>query len=132
MSPHWLKKLPNLGLDFWLTLPLIGVLFWFGGELLSERVFSLPEQVNEESEELQANTRTRVQLSFAVLMILVQIDNNQGFTEVEVKTNDANVKELDFVFPVTEFEQVETAIAQELNLPIEDVRTLARYQVINE
>lgn len=129
---NWFKKLPDLGYDFWLALPLIGAFFWFGGELLSDRVLSLPEKTAEETEELQANTRTRVQLSFAVLMILVQIDMEQGFTEVEVKTNDANVKELDFVFAVTEFEAVEMAIARELNLSLEEVRMLARYQIIEK
>lgn len=126
---HWLQTFPNLGLDFWLALPLVGIIFWGGGNFLSNQVFSLPRDT---AEDLEANARTRVQLSFSVLVILVYINQERGFTEIEVKTDDANVKELDFVFPFTKFEQVEAAIAQELNLSLEEVRSLARYQMVNE
>lgn len=125
-SPRWLQRASNLNLDFWLLLPTLALAFWVGGEVISNQVLSRPYDIVTE---IEANQRTQIQLSFTVQVIQVLIDKNLDLTQVKVKTNDSELKKLEFEFPVTEFEQVEQAIAKELGLPQEDVRRLARYQV---
>lgn len=125
---RWLQKLPYIGLEFWLALPILGIAFLVGAKPLSDQVLS---RSYDTTDELEANTQTRVNFSFDVLVIQVQIYPSQGFTEVEVKTNDYQLKNLEFQFATTEFVELEQAIAQELGLSLEDVRKLARYKVVN-
>lgn len=125
-SPRWLQKLHSLGLEFWLPLPLLGIAFWVGGGILTDKVLSRPYgTVNK----LQADTQLEVQLSVTVLVIKAEIKKSEGFTRVQVKTTDSALKKLEFEFPVTELSGVEAKIAQELKLSREDVRKLVRYQV---
>jgi hypothetical protein len=122
------QKFFNLNLDFWLFLPILGIAFWMGGEFLTDRVLS---RSYDTTDEVEADTNTQVQLAFNVVLIQVQIDHDLGFTQVEVKTNDSELKKLEFEFSVTQFEQIETILAQELGLSKEDVRKLARYELKN-
>ncbi|WP_036477938.1 hypothetical protein [Myxosarcina sp. GI1] len=124
--PRWLQKASSLNLDFWLLLPILALAFWMGGEVISDRVLSRPHGIVTE---LEANQRTQIELSFTVQVIQVLIDKNRGATQVKIKTNDSELKKLEFEFPTTEFEQVEKAIALELGLSREDVKRLARYQI---
>ncbi|MEW5860814.1 MAG: hypothetical protein AB1861_26155, partial [Cyanobacteriota bacterium] len=110
-SPRWLQVLHSLGLEFWLPLPLLGIIFWVGGGLVTDQALS---RSYDTVDKLQADTQLEVQLSVTLLVIKAEIDKEQGFTEVQVKTTDSTLKKLEFEFPVTEFSQVEAAIAQEL------------------
>lgn len=125
-SPRWLQKLHSLGLEFWLPLPLLGIAFWVGGGILTDKVLSRPYGTVDK---LQADTQLEVQLSVTVLVIKAEIKKSEGFTRVQVKTTDSALKKLEFEFPVTELSGVEAKIAQELKLSREDVRKLVRYQV---
>ncbi|MGF1591158.1 MAG: hypothetical protein ACFCU7_18295 [Pleurocapsa sp.] len=125
-SPRWLQQASNFNLDFWLFLPILALAFWIGGELISDQVLSRPYGIVTE---LKANQRTQTNLSFTVQVIQVLIDKNRGVTQVEVKTNDSQLKKLEFEFLTTEFEQIKKEIAQELGLSQEDVQRLARYQI---
>jgi hypothetical protein len=125
-SPRWLQALRPLWLEFWLPLPLLGILFWLGGNFLTSEVLSRPYSTLSK---LQADTQQEVQLSVNVLTIKAQIERSQGITEVDVKTADPELIRLKFEFPVTEVSQVEAAIAQKLGLSREDVKKLVRYQV---
>lgn len=125
-SPRWSHFLNSLWLEFWLPLPLLGVFFWLGGNLVTDRVLSRPyTTVNT----LQADTQPEVWLSVTVLLIKAEIDKSEGLTLVEVMADDSTLKKLELEFPTTEFERVEALIAQELGLSRETVRRLARYQV---
>jgi hypothetical protein len=126
--PRWLQKPFNLNLDFWLLLPTLALTFWIGGKFVSNRVLSRPYDVVGE---LEADRSTEIRLSFTVKEIQVLIDQNKGLTEVEVKTDDSQLKKLEFEFPTTEFEQIEKAIARELGLSRDNVKKLARYQLDN-
>lgn len=126
--PRWCKALNVLWLEFWLPLPLLGVSFWLAGSLLTEQVLSRPYSIVNT---LQANAQRKVQLSVTVLVITAEIDKSEGVTKVELKTAESTLKTLEFEFPVTEFNQVETNIAQELGLSRTEVRKLVRYQVKN-
>jgi hypothetical protein len=126
--PRWLQSLRPLWLEFWLPLPLLGIIFWFGGNVVTSQVLSRPySTVNK----LQADTQQEVQLTVTVLVIKAEIEKNEGLTSVEVKTADPELTRLKFEFPVTEVSQVEAMIAQKLGLSREDVKKLVRYQVKN-
>jgi hypothetical protein len=68
--------------------------------------------------DLQAGTQMEVQLAVNVLGILAEIDKEQGFTKVEVKTANSVLKQLEFELPVTDLSLVKAAITQELGLSL--------------
>ncbi len=126
-SPHWLNVLNSLGLEFWLPLPLLGLTFWVGSNLVTNQVLSRPYST---AAQLQAKEQLLpVQISFNVLAIEAEIKPEEGFTKVEVETTNSAIKELKFEFPVTELSQAEAVIAQELKLSPEKVRGLIRYRL---
>ncbi len=127
-SPRWWQALRPLWLEFWLPLPLLGIIFWLGGSFVTNQVLSRPYSTVTK---LQADTQQQVQLSVTVLVIKAQIERSEGLTKVEVKTADPELKKLEFEFPVTQVNQVEAMVAQKLRLPREDVRKLVRYQIKN-
>lgn len=120
-----LVGLYSLGLEFWLLLPLLGLVFWVGGGFVTAQMLSRsynPKAYLQIDRQLPGRSRT-------VVLITVQIYKHLGFSRVEVKTKDSALKELEFQFPVTEFNQLEVAIAQELGLSSDYVRKLVRYQI---
>lgn len=125
-SPHWLNVLNSLGLELWLSLPLLGLTFWLGTSLVTNQVLSLPYTTTAQ---LQTKEQLPVQIAFNVLAIEAEIKPEEGFTKVEVETTNSAIKELKFEFPVTELSQAEAAIAQELKLSPEKVRGLIRYRI---
>lgn len=125
-SPHWLNVLNSLGLELWLPLPLLGLTFWLGSGLVTDRVLSRPYST---AAQLQTKEQLPVQIRFNVLAIEAEIKPEEGFTKVEVETTNSAIKELKFEFPVTELSQAEAAIAQELKLSPEKVRGLIRYRI---
>jgi hypothetical protein len=122
---QWIK---NFGLEFWLPLPLLAIAFWVGGEVLTNQVLSKPYGTENK---LQADTQLEVHFSVNVAMIRVTIDQPEEISLVEVRTTDSVLKKLEFEFPVTDASQLETLIAQELRLPLNNVRNLVRYEIIN-
>ncbi|WP_414562268.1 MULTISPECIES: hypothetical protein [unclassified Anabaena] len=121
---RWLKPLNFLGWEFWLPLPVLGIVFWSSGNLVVEKVLSRPyNTVNK----LQTDTRPEFHLSIHLLMIRAEIDRHRGISEVIVKTTDSNTR--NFQVPVTDISLLETAIAQELGMSIDHVRKIVRYQI---
>lgn len=123
---QWLKILKSLGLEFWLTLPLLGIAFWVGGGLVTDRILS---RSYESKELLQANTKLKGKSAKVVLAIKVEINYTQRISKVRVKTANSALKQLEFEFHVTDVKQIETAISHELGLPLEQIRLLVHYQV---
>jgi len=134
LQPRWLQVLSSLGPELWLPLPLLGLLFWIGGGGLTERVLNRPYNPKVQ---LQAGVQPQVRRSITllptarVLSINVVVQNSQGLSQVTVNPTNSPLKALVFEFPVTEFDQVEVAIAQTLGWPLEKVRSLVHYQVEN-
>ena len=126
IRPRWLQALRSLGLEFWLPLPLLGLVFWVGSGLVTEQMLSRSYKTKDR---LQTNTRLKRQPAKTVLSIEVEIKKHQGFSKVNVKTANSALKELEFEFPVTEFSQIEAAIGQELGLSRDRVRKLVHYQI---
>ena len=126
LESRWLRTLKSLGLEFWLTLPLLGIAFWVGGGLVTDRILS---RSYESKELLQANTKLKGKSAKVVLAIKVEINYTQRISKVRVKTANSALKQLEFEFHVTDVNQIETAISRELGLPLEQIRLLVHYQV---
>lgn len=126
MAPRFLQLLHRLGWEFWLPLPVIAALFWVAGHSIAAQVLSRPYQsVNT----LQADTQLDVKLSVTILAMNAKIDRRRGVTEISVKTTDSTLKKLEYEFPATQANQIEAAIAQELELPVTEVRKLINYRI---
>ena len=124
--PRLLQLLYRSGWEFWLPLPVIAVLFWGMGNLIAHQVLSRPYQsINT----LQADTQLDVKLSATVLTINAVIDRRRGVTFLAVKTTDSTLKKLEYEFPTTRSNEIETAIARELEMPIPNVRRLISYRI---
>ena len=123
---RWLRTIKSLGLEFWLPLPLLGVLFWVGGGLLTDYLLS---RSYYNKDKLQVNTQIKKNPAKVVLAIQVKINYNKGISKVKVRTANSTLKQLNFEFYVTEVSQIEAAISRELGLTLEQVRQLVRYQI---
>ncbi|MEH1905778.1 MAG: hypothetical protein V7L04_31465 [Nostoc sp.] len=125
ISKRWLQ---GLGLEFWLPLPLIAVVFWLGCSFLAAQELSRPYSTKKK---LQSDTQLEARVSVNVLLINAAVNRTKRITQVEVETADPILKRLELELPTIEFSQIETTIAQELGLPREDVRKLVRYEVVD-
>lgn len=125
ISKHWLQ---GMGLKFWLPLPLLALFFWFSCSLIADQVLSRPRDTKDK---LQADAQLEIQMSVNVMRIEATIDQSAQMAKVEVQTTESILKKLEFEFPITEMGQVEGAIAQELALSVQDVRRLARYEIVD-
>lgn len=125
---RWLNSLSQLGLEFWLPLPLVAVGIWGGSQWLDRWMLS---QTYATTTQLDAQQQKQVSITMTlnVLSIDAEIDRHGKSTEVTVQTAGSALKQLEFEYPVTEFVQVEQAIAQELNLPPNTIRGLIRYRI---
>ncbi|WP_138506462.1 hypothetical protein [Nostoc sp. PA-18-2419] len=124
ISKRWLQ---GLGLEFWLPLPLVAIVFWFGCSFLAAGEFS---QSYSTEKKLQSDTQLEARLSVNVLLINAAVNRTKRITQVEVETADPILKRLELELPTIEFNQIEATIAQELGLPREDVRKLVRYEIV--
>lgn len=115
----------SLGLEFWMPLPVVAILFWFGGDVVNHQLLSHVYQPNLY---LQTDVPPRIQFSASVLAIEIEINQRLKFTKAIIKTTNSPLKTLELEFPLAEVASVETAIASELNLSVETVRHLSRFQ----
>jgi hypothetical protein len=122
----WMKGLASLGLEFWLPLPLLGMLFWLGGSWTAEWAMSRP-RITEIR--LQASQQMQVQIPVAIVAIEAEIHRNRGFSKVVVKTANPALKKLEYEFRLLEFGQVEAAIARELGLSRTQVQSRIQYEI---
>lgn len=109
-------------------MPLVALLFWLSGTAIARQV--LQSSYNSPNQ-LQADTQLEMKLSVTVLMINAEINQSRKTTTVSIKTTDSNLKRLEYEFLTTEPKQVEALVVQEIGLPVQEVRRLARYRVVN-
>lgn len=119
VSKHWLQ---GMGLRFWLPLPLSALFFWLSCSLIANQVLS---RSYDSKDQLQADAQLDIHVSVNVMMIEATISRAKQIAQVEVRTTESILKTLEFEFPITDIDQVETAIAQELDLSRQVVRKLA-------
>ncbi|WP_407896115.1 hypothetical protein [Scytonema sp. NUACC26] len=111
---HWLQKLHSLKIEFLLPLPLLLIAFGLGGESLTNLLLNRSYST---ANKLQADTHTvKTPIVFNVLVTEAEIEKEQEFTLVELKTTNSLLKKLEFEVPVTELNKVKATIAQELGL----------------
>ncbi|MCU0534271.1 MAG: hypothetical protein MUD14_10290 [Hydrococcus sp. Prado102] len=123
------KTLSSLWLEFWLPLPLLGIIFWVSGNSTIDYIFSRP-YTTANTLKLLADPPTRVNLTLTRLSVTVRIDKVKKLTEVEIQSI-APAQTIKFKFPSTSVEQIEAKIAQELGLSFQEVRKLTRYIIIS-
>ncbi|BAS56901.1 MULTISPECIES: hypothetical protein [Leptolyngbya] len=123
-----IRQVKSIGAEFWLVLALAGILFWLTGSAIASQVlyssYTSPTQ-------LQADTQLEMKLSVTILVIHAEIDQRRKATAVSIKTTDSNLKKLEYEFPMTESRQIESMIAEEIGIPIQEVRKLVRYRIVN-
>lgn len=123
---RWLQA---SGVEFWLPLPFVASAFWIGSNFLMAQELS---QSHTTETKLQADTQLEATVSINILLINAVINRQQKVTLVEVKTAEPILKRLELELPMTEPNQIEEAIAQELQLSRQDVRQLVRYEIVEE
>lgn len=124
MTKRWLKA---SGVEFWLPLPFVAIAFWLGSSFLTAQELRQPHTTEKK---LQADTQLKATLSINILLINAVINRQQGTTQVEVKTAEPIWKRLELELPMTDTNQIEEAIAQELQLSRQNVRQLVRYEIV--
>ncbi|WP_026734627.1 hypothetical protein [Fischerella sp. PCC 9605] len=111
---HLLQKLHSSKLEYLLPLPLLLIAFGLGGESLTNLLLSRSYPTLDK---LQADTQTvKVQVAANVVVTEVEIEKEQEFTEVELKTANSVLKKLTFKVPVTELSKAKAIIAKELGV----------------
>ncbi len=121
---HWLRA---SGAEFWLPLPFVAIAFWFGTNLLRAQELRQPQPAETK---LQADTQLKATVSIDILLINAVINRQQNMTQVEVETTEPILKRLELELPMTDTNQIEAAIAQELQLSRQDVQQLVRYEIV--
>ncbi|MEP6518852.1 hypothetical protein [Microcoleus vaginatus] len=124
MIRRWLKA---SGAEFWLPLPLVAIAFWVSSSFLMAQELQKPLIANNK---LQADTQLKATVSVNILLINAVINRKQGITQVAVETAEPILKRLELELPMTDATQIETAIAQELQLSRQNVRQLVRYEIV--
>ncbi len=125
LRPRWLQALRFLGLEFWLLLPFLGLVFWSAGGLVTDQLLSRGYKA---ATRLEANPQPEAP-SKTVRAIKAEIRGYGSLSIVTVKTADSARKELEFEFVATDLGQVEAGIAQKLGLSVQQVRKLVRYRM---
>lgn len=124
MLKHWLRV---LGAEFWLPLPFVAIVFWLGANVLTAQEL---QQAQPSETRLQADTQLKAVVSVNILLINAVINRNQNITQVKVETADSILKRMELELPMTAPNQIEAAIAKELQLSRQEVRQLVRYEII--
>ena len=125
MIKRWLQA---SGAEFWLPLPLVAIAFWFGSSFLTAQELQQPQTAENK---LQADTQLEATVSINIFLINAVINRNQGITQVEVATAEPVLKRLELELAMIDTNQIEEAIAQELGLSRQEIRQLARYEIVD-
>ncbi|MEG4850589.1 hypothetical protein QUB10_06710 [Microcoleus sp. B5-D4] len=86
VTKGWVKA---SGAEFWLPLPFVAIVFWFGSSFLTAQELS---QSQTTENKLQADTQLKATLSINILLINAVINWQQGTTLVEGKTAEPILK----------------------------------------
>jgi hypothetical protein len=98
-----------------LVLPLIllGITFWFGGELVTKQLLSRPYRALDK---LQADLQLTIQLNLNATILVREIEQEQEFTLVELKTIHSELKTLQFELPNIPSNPQESVLIQQLGI----------------
>lgn len=122
----WLELLRS-NIKVWWPIPLLGVLFWVGGRLVTAHILN---HSYDTILTLTANTQIAVQSPEKILAITITVE--RGRSRVVVDLANSTLKRLVLEFPLTDPGQVKAAISQELGLTLAEVEPLVHYRSINQ
>jgi hypothetical protein len=120
---QWLRFLGSLGVEFWLPLPLIGLVFWLIIQFITAQNLRLSSYSDRK---LEVN-QNQPSPSGQILSIKVKVDRQSNFSQVKVNQTTSVIQQQEFKIPITELDRLEMAIAKKLNLSVEQVRELIYY-----
>lgn len=115
-----------LGATFWLLLPLIGLIFWLVGALMTEQML---QQAASGIQQIQSADLPVVGQDSTIRLIQARIDRTQGKTDVVVKPIDLTACDIEIELSTTRLDDVETLIAKELNISPAVVQRLTHYTI---
>ena len=113
---------------FWLPLLLLAFSFWVAGKLIALQVLN---QSSDKPRSLIANINADKTTPTKVASVKVTIDRQRGISLASVKLSNSALKELEFEFSLTNPQDIENAIAQELERPLQEIKGLVNYVVID-
>lgn len=120
-----LQPLRILGARFWLLLSAVSLGFWLGGTLLTQRMLlATKPSIQQLQADLSADNEEP-----DIRLIQARVDRTQGKTQVNVKPIDLTVRGQEIELSTTRLDEVESLIAQELNIPSATVQRLTHYTV---
>lgn len=122
---HLHHLLHRLGSEFWLPLPLVGLLFGMGGQWVTEQALSQPRPLEQP---LTITSQQQATLVLDILAIEAEIRVNRGYTKVDVTTSSPVLRKLEYEFTELDPDQVTFNLAQELGLTTQQVERLTRYR----
>jgi hypothetical protein len=120
---QWLRFLGSLGVEFWLPLPLIGLVFWLIIQFITAQNLGLSDYSDRK---LEVN-QNQPSPSGQILSIKVKVDRQSNSSQVKVKQTTSVIQQQEFKIPTTELARLEIAIAKKLDLSVEQVRELIYY-----
>jgi CYTH domain-containing protein len=120
---QWLRFLGSLGVEFWLPLPLIGLVFWLIIQFITTQNLRLSSYSDRK---LEVN-QNQASPSGQILSIKVRVDRQSNSSQVQVKQTKSVIQKQEFKIPITESAPLEMAIAKKLNLSVAQVRELIYY-----
>ena len=118
----------KISLGFGLPMLLTGAAFWLSSGWLTRQVFG---QSGPDVALIDTTVAQTVNVAFAVrvLSIDAEIDRDFQVTEVSVQIGGSSLQEMEFEYPLADYDAIEQAIAQDLNIPPETARGLIRYRL---
>ena len=118
----------KISLGFGLSVLLAGGAFWLGTGRLTKQVLG---QSGPEVTQIDTTGTQTVNIAFSVrvLSIDAEIDQNLQVTEVSVQTSGSSLRDMEFEYPLATYAEIEQAIAQDLDISAETIRSLIRYRI---
>lgn len=123
-----LVKTCNLAWTVGILFPLVGGAFLLVTQWMTDLVLS---QTASATTQLQAEGQHQVQLALSLTIVSIdaEINRQTNITEVSIRAIGSPLEEMEFKFPVTEYDEIEAAISQELHLSSEAIRQFIRYRI---
>ncbi|NER78937.1 MAG: hypothetical protein F6K42_05035 [Leptolyngbya sp. SIO1D8] len=127
-----MRKLRQFGLlnlsllRLWLSLLVLGVAFWTIGQLITRQILGRTSQT---SRYVITDVQPQDIAQPLISAIRVEIYNESSTAEVKVISDDPGLNSRKLQFGLTAPEEIEQAIAKELNIPLKEVSSLVHYKV---
>lgn len=115
-------------LRFFLSLLVLAFSFWTVGQLVTLRILHRSYQKDHY---FIADVQPKSSSIGQVSSIKVKIYRQSGISIAEVISEDPNLLEREFQFALTTPQDIEKAIAEELEIPLPEVKSLIYYKVLN-